>query len=54
MTYANRDKYHGEWKTDAKNGEGFYEFASGSVYQGSFKNDLKDGHGVFTARKSVI
>ena len=54
MIYANKDKYHGEWIHDMKNGEGIYQFSNGDIYQGHFKNDIKDGHGLFTVKRNVI
>ena len=47
-TYANGDKYVGEWKDDKKNGQGTYTFADGENYVGEFKDDKKNGQGTYT------
>ena len=38
FTYANGDKYVGEWKDGNKNGQGTYTFADGRVKEGIFEN----------------
>ncbi len=38
-TFANGDKYAGEWKDDKKHGQGTYTFASGRVWKGFWSND---------------
>jgi hypothetical protein len=47
-TYANGDKYVGEWKDDKKNGKGTYTSANGDKYVGEYMNDKKNGKGTYT------
>ena len=47
-TWADGNKYDGEWKDDKKHGHGVYTFANGTIYDGKWKNDNKHGHGVQT------
>ena len=37
-TYANGDKYVGEFRDDKYNGQGTFTFANGSKYVGEFRN----------------
>jgi hypothetical protein len=39
MTFANGDKYEGEWKDDKRNGQGIFTSNDGNVYEGTWKND---------------
>jgi len=45
LEYNNEDKYEGNWKDDAKNGEGVYTYDGTGRYEGGFKNDIKSGFG---------
>lgn len=44
-TCACGDVYDGEWKDDARSGQGVLRYASGAVYTGSWSRDLRVGHG---------
>ena len=48
MTYTNGDKYVGDHKDGAKNGQGTYTFADGNKYVGEYKDDKYHGQGTFT------
>ena len=48
MTWANGDKYVGEWKEDKRHGQGTYTWASGSKYVGEYKDDKRHGQGTYT------
>ncbi len=43
MTFANGDKYVGEYKDDKRNGQGTFKFADGTKYVGEFKDDKLNG-----------
>lgn len=43
MTYANGDKYVGEWKNDRFDGHGTYIYADGSQDVGEWKNGKNVG-----------
>jgi hypothetical protein len=47
-TWANGDKYIGDWKDNKRNGQGTLTFVSGEKYVGGFKNDKYDGQGTIT------
>jgi len=47
-TYANGDKYVGEFKNSKKSGRGTYTSANGSKYVGEFKDDIRNGQGTLT------
>ena len=47
-TFANGDKYVGEWKDDKKYGQGTYTFANGDKYVGEWKDDKRHGQGTST------
>ena len=47
-TFADDDKYVGEWKDDKYNGQGTYTFASGDKYVGEYKNGERNGQGIYT------
>lgn len=51
MTYANGDKYTGEWKSDYYHGEGTMTFADGGVYTGTWQNCQRHGKGTMTYAK---
>jgi hypothetical protein len=46
-TYADGDKYVGEYKDDKRNGQGIYTFANGEKYVGEFKDNEFYGQGTF-------
>ena len=47
MTYANGDKFEGQWKDDLRNGYGRLTFAkAGDFYEGEWQNDTMHGRGV--------
>ena len=48
-TFANGDKYVGEYKDGKANGQGTYSHANGDKYVGEFKDGKKHGQGTFTA-----
>ena len=45
---GSKDEYAGQWKDGKRNGQGTYNFASGSKYVGEFKDGKKHGHGTYT------
>ena len=47
-TYANGDKYAGEYKDGARHGQGTYTHASGNKYVGEWKFGDKHGQGTYT------
>jgi hypothetical protein len=56
-TYANGDKYVGEWNDGKQNGQGTYYFIGdnqfkGDKYVGEFKDGKYDGQGTFAYAKS--
>jgi serine/threonine protein kinase len=55
-TYANGDKYVGEWHEDQKHGLGTNIYATGDKYIGEFRNDSRNGQGTYifaNGRKEV-
>jgi hypothetical protein len=46
LEYNNGDRYVGDWKDDAKSGEGVYTYEDTGKYEGGFKNDIKTGFGI--------
>ena len=46
MTYANGDKYEGEWKNGEKNGKGVMTYANGDKYEGEWEKNSRQGKGV--------
>jgi hypothetical protein len=38
-TYANGERYVGEWKDDQKHGQGTYAYANGTKKQGQWKEN---------------
>ena len=54
-TYADGDKYVGEFNNDFFEGQGTYYFKDGSKNVGEFKNDLLNGYGIqYRADGSII
>lgn len=47
VTYANGEKYDGEWIGGKKCGLGVYTYPSGAKYDGQWMGDRKNGFGVF-------
>ena len=47
-TWANGNKYVGEWKDGLMHGQGTYTWTGGNKYVGEYKNDLHHGQGTFT------
>ena len=47
-TFANGDKYVGEWMNGKKHGQGTYTWANGDKYVGEFKDSKNHGQGTFT------
>jgi hypothetical protein len=53
-TWANGDKYVGEWKDGKKNGQGTYTWANGDKYVGEWRDDKKSGQGTYTFNSGLI
>ena len=53
-TYANGDKYVGEFKDDLMHGQGTYTYANGDKYVGEFKDDMMHGQGTYTYADGTI
>ena len=51
MTYANGDKYEGEFKHGEPNGKGKMTYANGNTYEGEFQNGTRHGRGTLTYDK---
>ena len=47
-TFANGDKYIGEWKDNGRNGQGEYTYANGDKYVGENKDNKANGQGTYT------
>lgn len=47
MTWANGDKFEGNWKGCKKHGEGKDTYANGSTYVGHYSDGLPSGNGEF-------
>ena len=47
-TFANGEKYVGEYKDDKRNGQGTYTWPNGEVYVGENKDDKRNGQGTYT------
>ena len=47
-TFADGDKYVGEYKDGKRNGQGTYTAANGNKYAGEFKDDKRNGQGTYT------
>ena len=48
FTFANGDKYVGEYKDNTRHGQGTATFASGNKYVGEFKDNKRHGQGTYT------
>ena len=53
-TFANGDKYVGEWKDDMINGQGTFTWADGNKYVGEWKDDMRNGQGTLTYANGTI
>ena len=51
-TFANGDKYVGDWVDSRKAGQGVYTWANGDRYEGQFNADNFDGKGTKELRKT--
>jgi hypothetical protein len=47
MTYAEGNKYNGEWVAGERSGNGKFISSTGFEYEGEWLNDKKHGNGVF-------
>ena len=47
-TWANGEKYVGEWKDGKRNGQGTFTYASGNKYVGEYKDNKRNGQGTYT------
>ena len=43
MTYADGDKYDGEWEDDNQHGDGVYTWEDGAIFDGEFENGKRHG-----------
>ena len=53
-TYANGNKYVGEWKDGKRHGQGTHTWASGDKYVGEFKDDKRHGQGTYTRADGTV
>ena len=53
-TYANGDKYVGEFKDNKKHGQGTFTWGSGAKYVGEFKDGNYHGQGTYTFADGTI
>ena len=54
FTYANGDKYVGDFLDNKRHGQGTQTYADGSTYVGAWKNDKRDGQGVFELKTALM
>ena len=47
MTYANGDKYEGQFLFGKKDGDGIVTYRNGSVFVGKWKDGRRYGHGQY-------
>ena len=47
-TWADGDRYDGEWRDGYKEGQGTYTWADGESYSGVWRSDMFDGQGTYT------
>lgn len=48
FTWANGNKYDGEWAFNKQHDFGIFTWANGSRYEGEYKDGKKHGRGVYT------
>src|SRR5437660_722696 len=48
VSYANGDRFEGEFSANTMNGPGFMSYKNGAKYEGSWKDGVRDGTGVLT------
>jgi hypothetical protein len=48
MTFANGNKYVGQYKDSKRSGQGTFTFADGNKYEGEWRNDKRNGQGTET------
>ena len=53
-SWANGDKYVGEWKDGLNHGQGTYTWADGDKYVGEYKDGLMHGQGTYTYSDGTI
>ena len=51
-TFANGEKYDGEWKDGDRHGKGIETDENGDVYYGWFEYNLRHGEGIITLKKT--
>ena len=54
MSYANGNKYIGEWKDGQKSGEGVMIYENGDLYDGEWQHGKKNGQGTLTLKNGNI
>ena len=47
-TWPSGSKYHGQWQTGIKHGEGTHTFTDGSKYEGQWENGKQHGRGIYS------
>ena len=53
-TFANGNKYEGEWKDGKRSGQGTFKWADGEKYVGEYAGDKRNGQGItFSANESI-
>ena len=53
-TYANGNKYVGEYKNGKIHGQGTYTWANGNKYVGEFKDAKRNGLGTYTFANGTV
>ena len=53
-TWADGDKYVGEFKAYAKYGQGTYTYANGDKYVGEYKDGYRSGQGTYTMADGTV
>ena len=54
MSYANGNKYIGEWIDGKKSGEGVMIYENGDLYDGEWQHGKKNGQGTLTLKNGNI
>jgi hypothetical protein len=52
LTFANGDRFDGQWEEDALEGQGTATFSNGDSYKGEWHAGKRRGHGVYTHKGS--